>query len=309
MHQPVRAICAGILLDRTLFTGQCERVSGIQHPWHGGIYSFTSCQWRHCHDGTKKTCDNNIRDIMAVNGFSRSAHPKIRPNLFEYVPTLGMHSTNDCLALPIGVVALYLHQWRIQRGSDSFTILGLWVLGLTVSNINESQLQIYESKSLFLMTSLQYCCIPGLAWTRWNKNLCAKDAGCAGNKITGGGLLETPLPTPVLHIQWKWINLVSQSVRPNYFILIGHLRKMKIEIKPAKRVATPLYIWTSLSRNPGSAPVHNRFSWSWFLSIYFDQSIYLDRSIEIEWDWIRLRIIFVRIQNCKIILRQGWRGS
>ena len=32
-----------------------------------------------------------------------------------------------------------------QIVSDSFTILGLWVLGLTVSNINESQLQIYES--------------------------------------------------------------------------------------------------------------------------------------------------------------------
>ena len=47
--------------------------------------------------------------------------------------------------------------------SDSFTILGLWVLGLAVSNINESQLQTYESKTLFLMTSLQYYCIPGLA--------------------------------------------------------------------------------------------------------------------------------------------------
>ena len=57
-----------------------------------------------------------------------------------------------------------------------FTILGLWVH----SNINESQLQTYESKTLFLMTSLQYYCIPGLAGTRSNKNLCAKDAGCAG---------------------------------------------------------------------------------------------------------------------------------
>ena len=47
--------------------------------------------------------------------------------------------------------------------SDSFTILGLWVLGLAGSNINESQLQTYESKPLFLMTSLQYYCIPGLA--------------------------------------------------------------------------------------------------------------------------------------------------
>ena len=47
--------------------------------------------------------------------------------------------------------------------SDSFTILGLWVLGLAVSNINESQMQTYESKTLFLTTSLQYFCIPGLA--------------------------------------------------------------------------------------------------------------------------------------------------
>ena len=50
--------------------------------------------------------------------------------------------------------------------SDSFTILGLWFLGLAVSNINESQLQTYESKTLFLMKSLQYYCIPGLAGTR-----------------------------------------------------------------------------------------------------------------------------------------------
>ena len=47
--------------------------------------------------------------------------------------------------------------------SDSLTVLGLWVLGLAVVNINESQLQTYESKTLFLMTSLQYFCIPGLA--------------------------------------------------------------------------------------------------------------------------------------------------
>ena len=68
--------------------------------------------------------------------------------------------------------------------SDSFTILGLWVLGLATSNINESPLQTNESKTLFLMTSLPYYCIPGLAGTRRNKNSCTKDAGCAGNKIT-----------------------------------------------------------------------------------------------------------------------------
>ena len=47
--------------------------------------------------------------------------------------------------------------------SDLFTILGLWVLGLTVSHINESQQQTYESRTLFLMISLQYYCILGLA--------------------------------------------------------------------------------------------------------------------------------------------------
>ena len=51
----------------------------------------------------------------------------------------------------------------LKNTSDSFTILGLWVLGLAVSNINESPLQTNESKTLFLMTSLTYCCIPGLA--------------------------------------------------------------------------------------------------------------------------------------------------
>ena len=56
-----------------------------------------------------------------------------------------------------------LYETCLVTCSDSFTILGLWVLGLAVSNINESQLQTYESKTLFLMTSLQYFCIPGLA--------------------------------------------------------------------------------------------------------------------------------------------------
>ena len=40
-------------------------------------------------------------------------------------------------------------QCLLTEASDSFTILGLWVIGLAVSNINESQLQTYESKTLF----------------------------------------------------------------------------------------------------------------------------------------------------------------
>ena len=47
--------------------------------------------------------------------------------------------------------------------SDSFTILGLWVLGLATSNISESPLQTNEPQTLFLMTSLPNNCIPGLA--------------------------------------------------------------------------------------------------------------------------------------------------
>ena len=44
--------------------------------------------------------------------------------------------------------------------------LQFWAYGSWDSlfpNINESQLQTYESQTLFLMTSLQYYCIPGLA--------------------------------------------------------------------------------------------------------------------------------------------------
>ena len=38
-----------------------------------------------------------------------------------------------------------------------------WVLGLAVSHINESNCKNYESRTHFLMTSLQYYCILGLA--------------------------------------------------------------------------------------------------------------------------------------------------
>ena len=54
--------------------------------------------------------------------------------------------------------------------SDSFTFLGLWVLGLTVMGPGTHcfpyqwiQLQIYESRTLFFMISLQYHCILGHA--------------------------------------------------------------------------------------------------------------------------------------------------
>ena len=47
--------------------------------------------------------------------------------------------------MPIGVAVIHLQFWA-----------------LSVSNINESQLQTNESKTLFLMTSLPYYCILGL---------------------------------------------------------------------------------------------------------------------------------------------------
>ena len=39
--------------------------------------------------------------------------------------------------------------YDIANISDSFTILGLWVLGLAVSHINESKLQTYMSPEHF----------------------------------------------------------------------------------------------------------------------------------------------------------------
>ena len=50
------------------------------------------------------------------------------------------------------------------------------------------QLQTYESRTLFLMLSLQYYCILRLAEIKTlhhRDKIMRKDAGCAGNKITG----------------------------------------------------------------------------------------------------------------------------
>ena len=51
-------------------------------------------------------------------------------------------------------------------------------------------------------------------------------------------------PAPLfLNILWKWNNLVS--VRPNYFIFIEYLRKMRENQQ--NKPLTPLYIWTHFS--------------------------------------------------------------
>ena len=70
-------------------------------------------------------------------------------------------------------------------------MLCLWVLGLTVFHINESNSCILMSlEHLLIMTSMQYYCTLGLSEIKtlhpraWETKLSAKDAGCAGNKIT-----------------------------------------------------------------------------------------------------------------------------
>ena len=72
-----------------------------------------------------------------------------------------LNDLRNCFSLSIFGIPLPIFfklcmRFHIVKDSDSFTILGLWVLGLAVSNINEFQLQTYECKPLFLMTSLQY---------------------------------------------------------------------------------------------------------------------------------------------------------
>ena len=80
----------------------------------------------------------------------------------------------------------------LMMPSDSFTILGLWVLGLAVSHTNESNCKIMSPEHYF---QWQVCNIIA-SWDSLKlklciseTKLCAKDAGCAGNKITG-----CPLP-------------------------------------------------------------------------------------------------------------------
>ena len=130
----------------------------------------------------------HIARVLFSRNFATSKFPENKvlakfPNIQYYKgETEAAPLFSLCISLGRSTNALPLK--FTHSTSDSFTILGLWVLGLATSNINESPLQTNESQTLFLMTSLTYYCIPGLAGTRWNKKLCAKDAGCAVNKIT-----------------------------------------------------------------------------------------------------------------------------
>ena len=70
------------------------------------------------------------------------------------------------------------------------------------------------------------------------------------NEIIWSGSLELPSLPLFLNILWKWNNLVS--VRPNYFIFMGYLRKRYKISKANPHTFIPM---NHLSRNPGFAPV------------------------------------------------------
>ena len=109
--------------------------------------------------------------VTKVGGANMIAHaqcplcpPFPRVAVFYVTPASNLPSPFSGIFTMLSINVTVFSMFSLS--SDSFTILGLWVLGLAVSNINESQLQTFESKTLFLMTSLQYYCIPGLAETR-----------------------------------------------------------------------------------------------------------------------------------------------
>ena len=81
---------------------------------------------------------------MCVPTLSKILRPVTRNTLISYL----------ALAVTCPRTQHYSDNNFIVDFSDSFTILGSWVLGLAVSNINESRLQTYESKTLFLMTKI-----------------------------------------------------------------------------------------------------------------------------------------------------------
>ena len=60
--------------------------------------------------------------------------------------------------------AVFIEKDKYMTPSDSFTIWGLWVLGLAVSNINESPLQTNESKTLFFNDKSAILLHPGTRW-------------------------------------------------------------------------------------------------------------------------------------------------
>ena len=81
------------------------------------------------------------------------------------------------------------------------------ILGLAVSNINESQLQTYESKTLFLMTSLQYYCIPGLAEI---KTYAQKMQDAQVTKSLDSGPILRPIGIKLMHVIYSVQFIISK---------------------------------------------------------------------------------------------------
>ena len=61
----------------------------------------------------------------------------------------------------VGQLVFDFYSAKNESFSDSFTILGLWVLGLADTHINESNSKLMSPEHFF-MVSLQYHCILGL---------------------------------------------------------------------------------------------------------------------------------------------------
>ena len=59
---------------------------------------------------------------------------------------------------------------KIKKSSDSFTIFGLWVLGLAVSHINEDNCKLMSPEHYFYDMSA----ILLHSGTRWKKNLASQ---------------------------------------------------------------------------------------------------------------------------------------
>ena len=101
-----------------------------------------------CHIVTRHPANHIIQAITAyyqLKNISQRNSCVLKTNLYDgnypSVMVLTYLPAFACLSPIPPPTAEYHH-------SDSFTFLGLWVLGLAVSYINESQLQIYESRTL-----------------------------------------------------------------------------------------------------------------------------------------------------------------
>ena len=83
------------------------------------------------------------------------------------------------------------------------------------------------------------------------------------------GFARTPaLPPPQFNIQWRWNNLVS--MRQNYFILVGYLRKMRWN---QQSEPPHLYIWNSIpeTKDPPLKSEHSYFGILDLLSLWIRQ--------------------------------------